>query len=388
MSCSSACKSVHVASSSGEPACDSVRFSESLTHDQGQISGSELGLMEMTEVEYSHLQHIIQTHMEAQAEPPDDPDASFQSSTEVVKQGTGSTVVSPLTSVQAIDLSSSTSEDHGMVMPVEKTPTSYGEVPGFVLARIRSEESLTERPAAGRTSTQSRSRSAARVCLEKRFDTLSADMSGHQDIQSALLSHFLTKFQQSADTQEAVAHLEMQKWIKTDRAKPFEVSSSYVGGVLDMRGQVTAHMADPIKKNMVTPAVSVNNCSIPHSRPSKLAKTAPDSAGKSQSSSRKRTNFCMPLSERKERHNSKERERRKRIRMCCDELNSLVPFCESDTDKVTTLQWTTAFLRYINETYGDTLKKLISILLHIHVHISQLSSLLMSAFFIVQVSDP
>lgn len=48
---------------------------------------------------------------------------------------------------------------------------------------------------------------------------------------------------------------------------------------------------------------------------------------------------------------------RKRIRSCCDELNTMVPFCDSDTDKVTTLQWTTAFLRYINKTYGNTFKE-------------------------------
>uniref|UniRef100_A0A3P9DKB0 BHLH domain-containing protein n=3 Tax=Pseudocrenilabrinae TaxID=318546 RepID=A0A3P9DKB0_9CICH len=65
----------------------------------------------------------------------------------------------------------------------------------------------------------------------------------------------------------------------------------------------------------------------------------------------------MLLSQRRERHNSKERERRKRIRLCCDELNTLVPFCDSETDKVTTLQWTTAFLRYITKTYGDTFKE-------------------------------
>lgn len=48
---------------------------------------------------------------------------------------------------------------------------------------------------------------------------------------------------------------------------------------------------------------------------------------------------------------------RKKIRSCCDELNLLVPFCQPDSDKVTTLKWTTAFLRYINKTYGDTLKE-------------------------------
>eukprot|EP00062_Callorhinchus_milii_P024755 gi/632985003/ref/XP_007909437.1/ PREDICTED: transcription factor-like 5 protein isoform X2 [Callorhinchus milii] len=61
--------------------------------------------------------------------------------------------------------------------------------------------------------------------------------------------------------------------------------------------------------------------------------------------------------QRRERHNRMERDRRRRIRICCDELNYLVPFCNSETDKATTLQWTTAFLKYIQEKHGETLKK-------------------------------
>ncbi|XP_059837013.1 transcription factor-like 5 protein isoform X2 [Hypanus sabinus] len=61
--------------------------------------------------------------------------------------------------------------------------------------------------------------------------------------------------------------------------------------------------------------------------------------------------------QRRERHNRMERDRRRRIRICCDELNYLVPFCNSETDKATTLQWTTAFVKYIQEKHGDTVKK-------------------------------
>ncbi|XP_058892528.1 transcription factor-like 5 protein isoform X2 [Kogia breviceps] len=61
--------------------------------------------------------------------------------------------------------------------------------------------------------------------------------------------------------------------------------------------------------------------------------------------------------QRRERHNRMERDRRRRIRICCDELNLLVPFCNAETDKATTLQWTTAFLKYIQERHGDSLKK-------------------------------
>ncbi|NXE76943.1 TCFL5 protein, partial [Cochlearius cochlearius] len=63
------------------------------------------------------------------------------------------------------------------------------------------------------------------------------------------------------------------------------------------------------------------------------------------------------IAQRRERHNRMERDRRRRIRICCDELNLLVPFCTVDTDKATTLQWTTAFLKYIRERHGDSLKQ-------------------------------
>ncbi|NWI69040.1 TCFL5 protein, partial [Todus mexicanus] len=80
------------------------------------------------------------------------------------------------------------------------------------------------------------------------------------------------------------------------------------------------------------------------------------------------------IAQRRERHNRLERDRRRvpggvamqklsvcscrrRIRACCDELNLLVPFCTVDTDKATTLQWTTAFLKYIQERHGDSLKQ-------------------------------
>ncbi|KFO87234.1 Transcription factor-like 5 protein, partial [Buceros rhinoceros silvestris] len=63
------------------------------------------------------------------------------------------------------------------------------------------------------------------------------------------------------------------------------------------------------------------------------------------------------MAQRRERHNRLERDRRRRIRLCCDELNLLVPFCTVDTDKATTLQWTTAFLKYIQERHGDSLKQ-------------------------------
>lgn len=48
-------------------------------------------------------------------------------------------------------------------------------------------------------------------------------------VKSLLLSSsFLTILQQSAETREAVIHPHMQKWVRSDRANAFEVSSPTV----------------------------------------------------------------------------------------------------------------------------------------------------------------
>ncbi|XP_026224573.1 transcription factor-like 5 protein isoform X2 [Anabas testudineus] len=349
--------------------------------------GSDLGLMEMTEVEYMHLQHLIQVHMEAQTGPPDGPDAGSRPVAGMMKDGVGSTVISPLTTTQAIDLSTSTDE-HCLVMPGEKTPASYGDVPGFVLAKIRGEDSPTSNSS---TSSQKRSRSAARVCLEKRFNNVSADAPRPQDLQSAVLNNFLTILQQSTESQESVIHPQMQKWMKTDRANPFEVSSPYVIGHIPYIIEPNKHQGFIIPKSfsfnfhperistkahymssscpteeqqlvnmqsdMVTPAAARNHGRVQNAQPTKTVKVPTNTAGEAGTSTRKRARSSMSLNQRRERHNSKEKERRKKIRLYCDELNMLVPFCDSDTDKVTTLQWTTAYLRYINKTYGETFKE-------------------------------
>ncbi|XP_029135362.2 transcription factor-like 5 protein [Labrus bergylta] len=393
MSFFSSYKTLHVSPSYREHTCDSEEVSQSvcLTHDQGQMLGPELGVVEMSEVDYSHLQHLIQSQMETQAAPRDGSDARAPPDADVDEDTTGSPVISPYTTTQAMDLSTSTDEP-SLLMPGEKTPASFGEVPGFVLARMRGEGNTTE-PRTN-SSISSQKRSAARVCLETRFNTVSADTP----------RHFLTILQQSSENQEAVTHSQMQKWMKTDRANPFEVSCPFVGGVFNpvtnMCEQVInhlPHMNDPkhqgsnspkslslslradrvfkkahytSRSNMAENQQSVNTKAdvatsaasrklgiARNTQPMKGAKAAPDSVVESGSGSRKKSRSSISPSRRRERHNSKERERRKRIRLCCDELNLLVPFCNLDTDKVTTLQWTTTFLRYISDTYGDTFKE-------------------------------
>ncbi|KAM8862379.1 uncharacterized protein AB9W97_017794 isoform 1-T2 [Spinachia spinachia] len=353
--------------------------------DHAQLPGPEPNMMEMSEVEYTHLQHLLHTHTEPHAVALPDPPAARCHSAAIKGE--------PLTT-QAIDLSTSTDE-HYQVMPGEKTPGSPGEVPGFVLARVRGEDSPTEIRSSGSASSQARSRSAARVCLEKRFSALSADTPRPQEVQSAVFSSFLTMLQQSAEVQEAVVHM----------TNPLEDCSSYGGGVFDQVTNIceqvigsNPYMVEPNKhqgliipkgfsfnfhpervvtkahytsgsnsteqqqlvtigNDVGTPAVLRKHDAPPGPRPGWASSTAPDYAGGCGSSTSKRARSHMSLIQRRERHNSKERERRKRIRLYCDELNMLVPFCESDTDKVTTLQWTTAFLRYIQQTCGDSFKE-------------------------------
>lgn len=181
-------KAIHGSLSFGEQTSDSAGLflnqGGCVNQKQGQVLCSELGLMDMTDVEYSHLQHFFQAHMDVQAGPPDGPDARIHPATAIV---TNTKEMSPLTSTQAIDLSTS-NDDHCEAMSGEKTPVSYGEVPSSVLARIRSEESLSETPVKGRTSSEKLSRSTTKVCLEKRFNSMCTDTTREQDIHSAVLS--------------------------------------------------------------------------------------------------------------------------------------------------------------------------------------------------------
>lgn len=152
-----------------------------LTHDQGQMSGAEVSLTEMTPVEYTNLQHLVQVHMGAPGGPPDGPDVRGH-------PAAGSLVTSPWTSSQPIDLSTWTDE-HCPVTSGEKTPGSYGDVPGFVLARIIAEESPKNDPSANSSTPSMRPfRSAAKVCLEKRFNA--TDGPRRQDIQAAILNKY------------------------------------------------------------------------------------------------------------------------------------------------------------------------------------------------------
>ncbi|XP_062315248.1 transcription factor-like 5 protein isoform X1 [Osmerus eperlanus] len=445
-----ACKTVRMSPQSAQYNCDSVGVIVSqtgcVTEDQGQILNTELNLLEMTDVEYTHLQHIIQTHMESQTADPDGSgDSRFNSTifavgspaqqptntkveieyTATSSHTTPSNFPSTLTDGQSI-LTHSAKQDQFDVQGIkmvlvsdadgisgERTPTSCGEVPGSVLAKVRSAGDTTGdgcvEPFVNGAPLLARPNPPARVRLEKRFNC--GEFPRQQDSQSVALTNFLTMLQHSSEAQEASMHPQMQKWMRSDRSNPIELSHTYGGSfnpIAGFRGQgfgnthvleTNKHQGLIIPKNftfscrqerMSAKTPCINNASptdeqvwvkvendgaavrtaLPAKRakirgPRSLKATTASTAGSADvngaggatGGTRKRGGGPVESSQRRERHNSKERDRRRRIRFCCDELNLLAPFCNHETDKATTLQWTTAFLKYIREVYGDSIKQ-------------------------------
>uniref|UniRef100_A0AAY5L909 Transcription factor-like 5 protein n=1 Tax=Esox lucius TaxID=8010 RepID=A0AAY5L909_ESOLU len=295
-----ACKTIHMSPAAGlyNPATVEMIVSQNdlVPNDQGQILGTEFNLMEMTEVEYTHLQHIIQSHIETQAGGTEDSgDARFNN--------TIFTVCSPApqqaatTCEQQLTLGDSNQGQvdfqefkmvlvsEGNVMSGERTPTTCGEVPSSVLAKVRKAVDMTREHGLETYDTssaqlQARPNPPARVRLEKRFNCTPFDIPRQQDAQSAALRNSIK------------------------------------------------HQALVIPKNFTFSY-----------RQEKMTDKVP---------------CCLNPAEETVWVKV---EGMRRIRFCCDELNVLAPFCNQETDKATTLQWTTAFLKYIREVYGDSIKQ-------------------------------
>ncbi|XP_016382931.1 transcription factor-like 5 protein [Sinocyclocheilus rhinocerous] len=354
MSTSMACKSQHAAD---------------VYEPVGQ--SSELSLVEMTEVEY--LQHIIQSHIDAQVTETDSSGLSQleESLYDEPERRLACSPQSPLvcrpegTSAGPVDL-----QDIKMLLLSESntTPASSAEVPGSVLSRVQCvvEERADERPLEGRPSP------AARVCLEKRF--------------LSVLCH-------STNTSGIATHAQTEKWSKPDKMVKIQGTHPYEGRLFKSGVQseliiptelTVSFRADKGPESVMRAPLVIytdtadqqtadtlkNEAVDKAAHPIKRVRTRPLSSSNIMQDSenwkpyagmcgtkRCRTRPLMDRTQRKEVHNRKERDRRRRIRLCCDELNLLVPFCYADTDKATTLQWTTAFLKYIQEIHGDRLKQ-------------------------------
>uniref|UniRef100_A0A4W4FTF5 BHLH domain-containing protein n=1 Tax=Electrophorus electricus TaxID=8005 RepID=A0A4W4FTF5_ELEEL len=300
----------------------------------------------MTEVEYTHLQHIIQSHMEAQAgiltnHPKSESDCMASSPPHTTPVGQPS-ASGPMSVDVQYTISASAHEgpvdirevkmvlysDPGSGATVgERTPTSYSEVPDSVLAKVRcAVETARERGMdpcehRGAAPLEGRSNPAARVCLEKRFNCSPSELSRQQESQAAVLNTYVLSV-------IPTCYLFM-KYVMGKEAPPVKRAKTRRPRSVQVRVPNIVQGPGDWKSSSV----------MPGSKPSR------------------RTGSPLEITQRRERHNSKERDRRRRIRLCCDELNLLVPFCNTDTDKATTLQWTTAFLKYIREMYGDSLKQ-------------------------------
>ncbi|XP_072552903.1 transcription factor-like 5 protein [Salminus brasiliensis] len=451
MTTSVACKTLHVAPPVGQFIPDPVSIIVGQNGcDQGPANSSEFNLMEMTEVEYTHLQHIIQSHMDAPAAGQDEsvqihlckkrkfsqlcytecslcnhpesesdrttsspqsapaacqPDASSTLSTDEQDTFSDSNRLGS-EEVQEIKLVLSNSNDG------EKTPTTCVEVPNSVLAKVKYAQDRSADPSDRRAGhpLQLRPNPPARVCLEKRFSCSPSNKSRQQDTQAAVLNTFLSMLHHSTDTQGvALLSQSTENCPKAERMAAVECAFPYGGSFLNSHVQDLGSLLEDSKhpelippkhftfsyrpdktadlllktpyvihaeaeeqgsKNLENEAGGKSAPPVKRTRthgPRALQEQAPNILHGPESWKQgcmgpgckrgRRTRPPLEITQRKERHNSKERDRRRRIRLCCDELNLLVPFCNPETDKATTLQWTTAFLKYIKEVYGDSLKQ-------------------------------
>ncbi|KAM9445239.1 uncharacterized protein Hap1MRO34_024153 isoform 1-T2 [Clarias gariepinus] len=432
MNTSVACKTSYVAPPLGQYAPEPVNVTISQKGaDRTQVVSSDFNIMEMTEVEYTHIQHLIHSHMESQdgteeisINPPSSTDRDIESSCKVCPS-------SDMASACQVDASSSSSlptntqfvlgpsndrrEDGQEVKMLlysdpncisslgPRTPTSNSEVPSFVLAKVRGamEEGRERTDRRRAPLLGSRPNPSSRVCLEKRFDCDSCDLTKKEESQAAIMKTFLSMLHTSTDIPGIVMHSQPEKWPKAEKSGAAECARPCTG-YQGSHGQFcqlleSSNLPEDIpSKNLSvsksSDSVSRSPCVIftdttseeqimnienevelkvvnrVRTRGARILQAQDPNimhgSGKWRSGcdmpGRKpaqRTRCLSDISQRKQRHNLKERDRRRRIRLCCDELNMLVPFCYSETDKATTLQWTTAYLKYIQEIYGDSLKQ-------------------------------
>lgn len=216
MSTSVACKTSQVMPPSDQYLSEPVNvIAAQKGCDKGQGIGSEFNLVHMADVEY--LQHLFQSHIEAQDDteevrlnPPSSTDLQNKNSRMVCPPPNTSPACQPdvssssilPTDVQILSVpSNQESEDSQNVKVLlysdpssignlgESTPPGNGEVPSSILAKITCYmEAVRERNDHRRTLLGSRPNPPARVCLEKRFNCDSCDMTKKQESQAAALT--------------------------------------------------------------------------------------------------------------------------------------------------------------------------------------------------------
>ncbi|XP_077073857.1 uncharacterized protein LOC143733379 isoform X2 [Siphateles boraxobius] len=312
--------------------------------------GCQFSLMEMSEVEY--FQHMIQSHMEA-------PGPEMGSS--------GFSLEESLSAEPAEEMRMLLEDQPGAGLGCEATPGGGVEVPGSVLDRAQcgggnEPHRRGPRPLEGRPSPP------ARVCLEKRFvsvhchSTNTPGISTHAQIENWSKPDKMVKIQGTypygghlLKTSELLVPTELTVSFRADKGSESVMRAPFVI-YTDTADQQTAVTLKNEVNKAARPVKRVRTRAL---RPSHVTQGSENwkTCADVSCARRERTRPLMDRTQRREVHNRKERDRRRRIRLCCDELNLLVPFCYADTDKATTLQWTTAFLKYIQEIHGDCLKQ-------------------------------
>lgn len=219
MTTSVACKTSYATPPSGQYVPELVNEIVSQKGcDQGQVVSSEFNSMEMTEVEYTHLQHLIQSHMESQdgadevrVNPASSKNLQSDDSCKVcpspytspASQQDASSSSSLPTDVQFVSVSSNQGSEDGQEVKIllysdpssisslaESTPTDNGEAPNSALVKMRCYmEAARERNNHRKALLfGSRPNPSARVCLEKRFNCDSCDLTQKPESQAAVLN--------------------------------------------------------------------------------------------------------------------------------------------------------------------------------------------------------
>ncbi|XP_050763349.1 transcription factor-like 5 protein isoform X1 [Gymnogyps californianus] len=441
---------------------------------------TDVSLVEMMEIEYTQLQHILYSHTEAQAsegevearlnsfsspgnsaEPPLHQTSLNTSQEGCSSNSSGNQSVYPVICQSGLPSDSNLlssnphlgyadfqelrmmllSESNLPLNQTDKTPnTSSVEVPGHSLVKVKHSENfvgmnkgniLVENSA---LAPEPRSKSAVRVRLEDRFNSIQTENPRCQEPQESgvTLNNLVTLIRQPSELIGVPLHQQENKCAAVGKNKtaPATPSLQFTYPLFTMNACSTAGSANPsqaqisgtsctvleaakhqdlgIPKTLsfcyqeiesTKQAVGAMNKALPEevwikvgdalckqainrscSRISPLdpntdrkplgeiqnrrddsqssaSAPGPWQSAQSNSSMQVQSGTQDGVAQRRERHNRMERDRRRRIRICCDELNLLVPFCTVDTDKATTLQWTTAFLKYIQERHGDSLKQ-------------------------------
>ncbi|NWQ98655.1 TCFL5 protein, partial [Burhinus bistriatus] len=437
---------------------------------------TDVSLVEMMEIEYTQLQHILYSHMEAQAsegevearlnsfsspgssaDPPPRQTSLNTSQEGCSSNSSGNRSVYPVTCQSGLLSDSSLlssnprlgyadiqelrmmllSESNLPLNRADKTSNSSSvEVPGYSLVKVKHGENfvgankeniLVENSA---LAPEPRSKSAVRVRLEDRFNSIQTENPRCQEPQESgvTLNNLVTLIRQPSELIGVPLHQQENKCAALGKNKtaPATPSLQFTYPLFTMNAGSTAGSANPSQaqtsgtsctvlepvkhqdvgipktfsfcyqeiestKQTVGPMnkalpeevwiqvgedtickpainrscsrISTSDTNIDRKPLSEIQNMRGDSQstvsaqGPWQSAQSNSSGMQDGIAQRRERHNRMERDRRRRIRICCDELNLLVPFCTVDTDKATTLQWTTSFLKYIQERHGDSLKK-------------------------------